>query len=185
MRCGLRTSSASTCHDDVARSSALCWLALKVSSINTVKRFYRDVLDFEEIGENLRLGDFNLVLRPSAPFGRHMTVNSRAHDHWFRHVAIVVRAMAIAYSDLSNTVSSSSPRPHRCCLHGIGMSQESKHLFPRSGSHVFELIQFPPDEGNAHWQQPGDALFQGVDHTAIVLSRTEASLRFYRDQLGF
>src|SRR4029079_10523949 len=30
----------------------------------------------------------------------------------------------------------------------------------------------------------GDRLFLGIDHTAIVVSDTEASLKFYRDFLG-
>src|SRR5262249_4890752 len=33
--------------------------------------------------------------------------------------------------------------------------------------------------------QPGDRLFLGIDHTAIVVGDTEASLKFYRDLLGF
>ncbi len=33
--------------------------------------------------------------------------------------------------------------------------------------------------------QPRDRLFLGIDHTAFVVADTEASLAFYRDQLGF
>jgi catechol 2,3-dioxygenase-like lactoylglutathione lyase family enzyme len=31
---------------------------------------------------------------------------------------------------------------------------------------------------------PTDKLFLGIDHTAVVISNTEASLKFYRDRLG-
>jgi catechol 2,3-dioxygenase-like lactoylglutathione lyase family enzyme len=41
------------------------------------------------------------------------------------------------------------------------------------------------DKGSAKWHQATDKLFLGIDHTAIVVSDTDASLRFYRDTLGF
>ena len=50
--------------------------------------------------------------------------------------------------------------------------------------HPLEVLWFPPDKGNAKWHAPTDKLFLGIDHTAIVISDTEASLRFYRDRLG-
>ena len=34
------------------------------------------------------------------------------------------------------------------------------------------------------WHRPSDKLFLGIDHTAIVVGDTEASLKFYRDVLG-
>ena len=55
------------------------------------------------------------------------------------------------------------------------------------GSHdgdVLEILQFPPGKGDAKWHRPTDKLFLGIDHTAIVVSDTEASLRFYRDALA-
>ena len=50
--------------------------------------------------------------------------------------------------------------------------------------HFLEVLQFPPDKGSAKWHEPGGKLFLGIDHTAIVVSDTGASLRFYRDVLG-
>lgn len=44
-------------------------------------------------------------------------------------------------------------------------------------------LQFPEGKGDAKWQRK-DRLFLGIDHTAIVVSNTEASLKFYRDVLG-
>jgi len=49
--------------------------------------------------------------------------------------------------------------------------------------HVLEVIQFPRGKGDDRWQAT-DRLFLGIDHTAIVVSDTDASLRFYRDTLG-
>jgi catechol 2,3-dioxygenase-like lactoylglutathione lyase family enzyme len=50
--------------------------------------------------------------------------------------------------------------------------------------HVLEIIHFPAGKGDPRWQQAGLGLFQGIDHTAIAVSNTDASLAFYRDQLG-
>jgi hypothetical protein len=34
------------------------------------------------------------------------------------------------------------------------------------------------------WQAPGSRLFLGIDHSAIVVTDTDASLAYYRDTLG-
>jgi catechol 2,3-dioxygenase-like lactoylglutathione lyase family enzyme len=46
------------------------------------------------------------------------------------------------------------------------------------------VLWFPPDKGNPKWHVASDKLFLGIDHTAVVISETEASLKFYRDRLG-
>jgi catechol 2,3-dioxygenase-like lactoylglutathione lyase family enzyme len=51
--------------------------------------------------------------------------------------------------------------------------------------HPLEVLQFPPDKGDPKWHAPSDRLFLGIDHTAIVVRNTRASLAFYRDVLGF
>ena len=43
--------------------------------------------------------------------------------------------------------------------------------------HPLEILQFPPDKGDAKWHAPSRRLFLGIDHTAIVVADTEASLR--------
>jgi len=50
--------------------------------------------------------------------------------------------------------------------------------------HALELIWFPADKGSEHWRRRTDRLFLGIDHTAITVSDTEQSLKFYRDLLG-
>ena len=49
---------------------------------------------------------------------------------------------------------------------------------------MLEVIAFPPGKGDPRWQRRFGALFLGIDHTAIVVADTEASLGFYRDTLG-
>ena len=43
---------------------------------------------------------------------------------------------------------------------------------------------FPPARAIPKWQTAEGDLFLGIDHTAIVVTDTEASLRFYRDTAG-
>jgi catechol 2,3-dioxygenase-like lactoylglutathione lyase family enzyme len=50
--------------------------------------------------------------------------------------------------------------------------------------HNLEIIYFPPGKGDPRWQENSDKLFLGIDHTAIGISNTDASLKFYRDLLG-
>ncbi|MFL5299213.1 MAG: VOC family protein, partial [Anaeromyxobacteraceae bacterium] len=51
--------------------------------------------------------------------------------------------------------------------------------------HVLEVIAFPAGKGDPRWQRRAQGLFLGIDHTAIVVADTDASLRFWRDALGF
>jgi len=49
--------------------------------------------------------------------------------------------------------------------------------------HPLELISYPSGKGDERWQSTGRT-FLGIDHTAIVVSSTDASLRFYEHGLG-
>ena len=49
--------------------------------------------------------------------------------------------------------------------------------------HPLELIRFPADKGSAQWHAAhgrDNALFLGIDHNAIVVANTDASVAFYR-----
>lgn len=47
-----------------------------------------------------------------------------------------------------------------------------------------EVWQFARGEGEPRWQGRHDRVFLGIDHAALRVADTEASLRFYRDALG-
>ena len=49
--------------------------------------------------------------------------------------------------------------------------------------HPLELIQFPRGKGDPRWQDR-HRLFLGIDHSAIAVRNTDASLTFYHDRLG-
>ena len=42
--------------------------------------------------------------------------------------------------------------------------------------HLLEILQFPPGKGDPRWQARRDALFLGIDHTAIVVDDTARAL---------
>ena len=50
--------------------------------------------------------------------------------------------------------------------------------------HNLELIYFPKGKGQPEWQEPAGKIFLGIDHTAIGVSNTDSSLKFYRDLPG-
>ena len=59
--------------------------------------------------------------------------------------------------------------------------------FKDPDGHPLELLQFPADKGDPRWHQAQVLSGQpkGMDHSAISIANTEASLAFYRDVLGF
>src|SRR6267142_5845427 len=52
-----------------------------------------------------------------------------------------------------------------------------------SDRHFFRVLWCPVGKGDPKWQAATSGLFLGIDHTAIVVGDTAASLRYYRDVL--
>ena len=120
-----------------------------------------------------------------APPGRPIPVDSRSNDLWFQHIAIVVRDMDEAFERLRALkvqFVSTSPQtlpPSIKAAAGI-----KAFYFRDPDGHNLEIIYFPSGKGDPRWQEKTDRLFLGIDHTAIGISNTEPSLKFYRDLLG-
>ena len=135
----------------------------------------------------MRLGDESLVLTEYiAPKGRPIPVDSRSNDRWFQHVAIIVSDMDRAYQWLrEHKVEHASSGPQRLPDWNPKAGGIRAFYFKDPDGHPLEILQFPPEKGAAKWHRQTDQLFLGIDHTAIVVSDTDASLKFYRDVLGF
>jgi len=119
------------------------------------------------------------------PKGRPIPADSRSHDRWFQHLAIVVSDMEKAYQHLrQHRVPQTSPNPQTLPAWNPTAGGIQAFYFKDLDGHNLELIQFPPDKGDPKWQQATEALFLGIDHTAIVVADTAASRAFYCDQLG-
>jgi len=133
----------------------------------------------------LGLGDESIELQQfmAAP-GRPLPADFHANDRWFQHVAIVVRDMDRAYASLrEQNVSFASTAPQLLPAWNPNAGGISAFYFKDPDGNHLELIHFPAGKGQARWQYNTD-LFMGIDHTAIVVADTEASLAFYRDLLG-
>lgn len=183
-------------------------VGLTVSDLDRAVAFYTRVLGFERVGETeawgeeverlqgvfglrvriarLRLGAETLELTEYlTPRGRPVPADSRSHDRWFQHVAIIVSDMDRAYAWLRHhRVEHASPAPQRLPDWNPSAGGIRAFYFKDPDGHPLEVLEFPPDKGEPRWRDARGRLFLGIDHTAIVVGNTEASLRCYRDALG-
>ncbi len=135
----------------------------------------------------MKLGDETIELvQFLAPRGRSIPVDSRSNDVWFQHIAIIVSDMDRAYALLrQNKVEHASSGPQRLPDWNKNAGGIKAFYFKDLDEHPVEVLYFPEDKGDAKWHRKSDRLFLGIDHTAIVVTDTDASLQFYRDLLGF
>jgi catechol 2,3-dioxygenase-like lactoylglutathione lyase family enzyme len=134
----------------------------------------------------LKLGDERITLTEHVGIkGRQIPADSQSYDHWFQHIAIVVRDMDKAYEQLrQHKVKHVSTAPQTLPEWNKGAAGIKAFYFRDPEDHVLEIIFFPPGKGDPKWQQPTTNIFLGIDHTAIAVSDTDKSLAFYRDLLG-
>jgi catechol 2,3-dioxygenase-like lactoylglutathione lyase family enzyme len=182
-------------------------IGMTVSDLDRSVQFYSSVLSFEEVTEfevegagyehlegvfgararvaRMRLGDeFIELTQFLAPTGRSFPADTHANDRWFQHIAIITSNMDQAYRRLrENKVAHASSGPQLLPAWNPNAGGIQAFYFRDPDGHFLEVLAFPPDKGLEKWHR-ADRLFLGIDHTAIVISNTEASLRFYRDVLG-
>lgn len=134
----------------------------------------------------LQLGDEQIELMEFlAPRGRDFPRDTRSNDRWFQHIAIIVSDMGKAYRHLrAHKVEHASPGPQRLPDWNPGAGGIEAFYFRDPDGHFLEILTFPPGKGDPKWRRATDRLFLGIDHTAIVVADTDASVRFYRDALG-
>ena len=183
-------------------------VGITVSDMDRAVDFYSKVLTFEKVSEKeiasedyehltgvfgararivrMRLGDEAIELTEFlAPKGRLIPMDSRSNDLWFQHIAIIVPDMDQAYRWLrEHKVEHASSGPQKLPDWNRNAAGIVAFYFKDPDGHPLEILQFPPDKGLAKWHQKSDRMFMGIDHTAIVIHDTDASLRFYRDVLG-
>lgn len=134
---------------------------------------------------NLKLGDETLELTEyMTPGGRPIPPDARSNDGYFQHIAIVVSDMDEAYAYLrKHKVRHVSTAPQTLPDWNIAAAGIRAFYFRDPDGHNLEIIYFPPDKGDPRWHRQSP-LFLGIGHTAIAVSNTTASLKFYRDLLG-
>jgi catechol 2,3-dioxygenase-like lactoylglutathione lyase family enzyme len=189
------------------RVSAVGPIGLTVASVERSAAFYADVLGFEKISDvevtgapwerlqgipalrlrvvGLRLGGEELrLMEYVGARERPAPAASRSHDRWFQHVAIIVTDMDRAYARLAAAgVEHVSPAPQRLPDWNPKAGGIRAFYFKDPDGHPLEILWFPPGKGDPRWRR-ADALFLGIDHTAIVVADTARSLACYRDAFG-
>jgi len=196
---------------DLARPlvASLDSVGMTVADMDRAVDFYSRVLTFEKVSDvevagtdyehlegvfglrmrvvRMRLGSESIELAEClAPRGKPIPPELRSNDRSFQHIAIIVRDMDAAYRRLrENRVEHASSGPQRLPDWNKNAGGIKAFYFRDPDGHPLEVLEFPAGKGDPRWHQPGDRLFLGIDHTAIVVGDTETSLKFYRDLLGF
>jgi catechol 2,3-dioxygenase-like lactoylglutathione lyase family enzyme len=183
-------------------------ISVTVSDMDRASMFYESVLGFETVSDEevmgeayehlygvfgaririvkMKLGDEYLQLEQFiAPRGRPIPLDSQSNDRAFQHVAIIVADMDRAYAWLrEHKVEHASTGPQLLPAWNPNAGGIAAFYFRDPDGHSLEVLHFPPGKGDPKWQARSNRLFLGIDHTAIVVSDTDASLAFYRDGLG-
>ncbi len=192
-------------------TEAVSHVSLTVSSLEAIVPFYTEVLTFEEVERYDRRGpalqrlyglrNEELVLKIAVlrlrqeqiellefvneDGSRAIPAGSRSHDLWFQHMAIVVRDMEAAYARLrAYRVQHVSTAPQTLPDYLPAAAGISAFYFRDPDGHNLEIIHFPEGKGDPRWQAGAEALFLGLDHTAIGVADTDRSLGFYQGLLG-
>ena len=190
--------------------SSVASVGMTVSDLDRSVEWYGRVLSFKKVSEaeasgpeverlygvfgarirvaRLKLGDEMLELTEFvAPRGRPVPQDTRSNDRSFQHVAIVVSSMSKAYAHLRAAGAvHASTAPQRLPGWNPNAGGIEAFYFKDPDGHALEVIFFPEGKGDPRWhgQRAAEALFLGIDHTAIVVSDTDASLKLYAGVLG-
>ena len=183
-------------------------VVMTVSDMDKSVTFYTGVLTFEKVSDtersgpeidqlygvsrahirvvDLKLGDESIELMQFVgAAGKPVPTDARSNDLSFQHVAIIVSDMTRAYEVLrQNHVHYISPYPQTLPEWNPNAAGIKAFYFQDPDGHPLEVLQFPPGKGDPKWQQANGKLFLGIDHTAIAVSNTDASLAFYGKLLG-
>lgn len=183
-------------------------IGITVKDMNRSVKFYEEVLGFKKVSENefsgaayeslnnlfglnirvvkMQLGDEFIELTDYLTAGgRSIPEDQKANDLFFQHIAIVVSDMDKAFQQLKKfNVEYVSTSPQTLPVTNVSAAGIKAFYFHDPDDHNLELIYFPKGKGNAKWQVLNGKIFLGIDHTAIGVSSTENSQKFYQDILG-
>jgi catechol 2,3-dioxygenase-like lactoylglutathione lyase family enzyme len=135
----------------------------------------------------LRLGHERIELLEFTDMAGHpYPAGSTSTDLWFQHMAIVVDDMRSAYQRVManrrfRPISRNGP---------VRLPDDSGGVtafkFRDQDGHPLELLAFPEGHIPGEWRTAhGTGPFLGIDHTAIAISDSASSARFFGSVFGF
>jgi len=191
-----------------AQVNKVAAIGITVKDMNRAEKFYEEVLGFKKIADQeysgaayeklegifglhsrvvkLQLGDEFIELTDYLTAGgRSIPEDQKSNDLFFQHIAIVVSDMDKAFVQLKKyNVEFVSTAPQTLPITNVAAAGIKAFYFHDADNHNLELIWFPKGKGNPKWQNSNNKIFLGIDHTAIGVSNTENSQKFYMDILG-
>ena len=192
----------------LAQGTKVDAIGITVKDMSTSLKFYTEVLGFKKVSDTeykgtefeklqgvfglnirvsrLQLGDEFIELTDYLTTGgRSIPEDAKSNDLFFQHIAIVVSDMEKAYQQVKKyNVEHVSTSPQTLPKSIPAAEGIKAFYFHDPDNHNLELIYFPNGKGQDKWQQRNGKLFLGIDHTAIGVSNTENSHKFYTDLLG-
>jgi catechol 2,3-dioxygenase-like lactoylglutathione lyase family enzyme len=188
-----------------AQTRKLASFGLTTADANRLSEFYQRALDFRLIKTERRsgfgferltgveggasaitlgLGDEVVELLQFDRPGRPYPDGAVSSDLYFQHFAIVVADIHLAYQRLVSIggwTAISTDGPQRLPESSGGVTA---FKFRDPDGHPLELLAFPDGQMSQHWQaRSGGDLFLGIDHSAIGVANSAASVAFY-ERLG-
>ena len=183
-------------------------IGITVKEMDRSVKFYTEALGFKKVSDNeykgkdfeqlknvfginlrvvrMQLGDEFIELTDYLTTGgRSIPEDQHSNDLSFQHIAIVVSDMDKAYQQLRKfNVEHVSTSPQTLPKSIAGAEGIKAFYFHDVDNHNLELIYFPKGKGQPKWQTGNGKIFLGIDHTAIGISNTESSAKFYNELLG-
>lgn len=183
-------------------------IGITVKEMERSVKFYTEVLGFKKVSDNeyqgneieqlknvfginirvvrLQLGDEFIELTDYLTTGgRSIPEDQHSNDLSFQHIAIVVSDMDKAFQQVKKfNVEYVSTAPQTLPKSIPGAEGIKAFYFHDPDNHNIELIYFPKGKGQPKWQTTNGKIFLGIDHTAIGISNTESSAKFYNELLG-
>ncbi len=162
-----------------------------VRDLRSSRDFYVNVLGFVVAGSkdvmscDLVLGEERITLTriPESPNAR--TSPPTSLEPGFQHLALVVSDLAAAVARVRRFgITEISASPQVLPNWNPRARRIGAFYFRDPDGNPLELIAFPPGVGDPRWADQKRGLFLGIDHSAVVVEDTEASLRFWRDRCG-
>lgn len=183
-------------------------VGITVKDMDRSLKFYTEVLGFKKVSDTEYTGEtfekqqgvFGLNIRVArlqlgeefleltdylTTGGRSIPEDAKSNDLFFQHIAIVVSDMDKAFQQVKKyNVEFVSTAPQTLPKSIPAAEGIRAFYFHDPDDHNLELIFFPKGKGQEKWQLSNGKIFLGIDHTAIGVSSTDNSHRFYHELLG-